>query len=511
MMRIHEPLLDFFMTLFALSSLVLWGVILSGGSFGAYAVLVLAAPLASGYLVMVNSRGQSSAAPAEPDAEHYRNRIEVGTIAIFVLLSFIFFSVSSLITILLLLGVLFLTLRQAAFCPPPFTPRSAPEKSAFMLTAALAIAVPYTLISHRPDADDALYLFFGLLPLDQPHQAIDQAMNPLLTHIGGHGRMLTSYPAIEAVVSYWTGVDFLQVHYLIVPAVAAMLSVLAYYGLFQRINGGHAALLTLMTVIILVLWGGQHRSPGNYAFVRLFQGKAMFYVVVCPYLVNLAIDVLNRRPGSKLRLAMASITGIGLTQSAIVLVPLFFAGMALATWLVYREPLKSGRHLPFAGGFALCLLLAGAMVVYLGDVPTAPPWGFDLRRSLHFSFGGGLLLRGDFSSLRGAFGIASIGLLPLLAQGAAKHKAVMAASVGVMLVVLNPITIFLVDQITGSLVYRLQWLLPVAGAAAAGIFLAADFISRGRAASAAFALHPWFDRIHHAWSDNVYNVSQLTS
>ena len=63
LMRIHEHLLDFCVTLFALSSLVLWGIILSGGTFNTYAVLVLLVPLVSAYLVFINSRGQIPSAP----------------------------------------------------------------------------------------------------------------------------------------------------------------------------------------------------------------------------------------------------------------------------------------------------------------------------------------------------------------------------------------------------------------------------------------------------------------
>ena len=65
------------------------------------------------------------------------------------------------------------------------------------------IAVSYTLISHRYDPDDALYLFFGLLPLDQHMQAIN------LLPMFDTARMPVSYPTIEAVVSYWTGISFL--------------------------------------------------------------------------------------------------------------------------------------------------------------------------------------------------------------------------------------------------------------------------------------------------------------
>ena len=466
-MRIHEYLLDFFMTLFALSSLVLWGITASGGSFNAYAVLVLTVPLVAGYLVMMNSRGYIPSAPVETAVERYGTRLGIETITIIALLLFIFYSKFSLVTVVLLLVAVFLFMRQTATWPRPFTSISALEKSPFIPGAAMFIAVSYTLASHRFDSDDALYLFFGLLPLDQPMQAIN------LLPMYDTARMLVSYPTIEAVISYWTGISFLQVHYLVVPGLAAMLSVFAYYGLFQRIGSGHAGILTLMTIIILILWGGEGRSPGNFTFVRLYQGKAMFYAVACPYLVSSAIGILTRRPGSSLRLVMASISGIGLTQSAIVLVPIFFTGLILATWLVYRDSPIGARSLPFLTGLVVFIALTACMVAYLGKVPISIRPVLSFKEALGIVFGDGL---------RGPFGIASIALLPLLAQDIAKHKAVIATIIALMLTALNPVVGFLAGQVAWSLAWRLQWLLPVAGIVALGIFLVADFIARGKPA-----------------------------
>ena len=267
-------------------------------------------------------------------------------------------------------------------------------------------------------------------------------------------------------------VDYLQVYYLLIPALAAMLSALAYHGLFQRINRGYAELLTLMSIIILILWADESRSPGNFAFATLGIGKAMFYTVVCPYLVSSAMGVLTRRPGSSFRLAMASISGIGLTQSAVVLVPLFFTGLILATWLVYRESPISARSLPFLAGVAVFIALSAGIVAYLGKIPGATnPRDFSLREALDIVFGDGL---------RGPFGVASIALLPLLAQDRVKHKAVIATIIALMLTALNPVVVFLAGQIVWSLTWRLQWLLLPAATAATGIFIVAHYISRAK-------------------------------
>ena len=466
-MRIHEHLLDFFMTLFALSSLALWGVVVSGGSFNTYAVLLLSIPLLSGYLVMINNRGHISAAPVENNAEHRENGSGVLSLLIFALVLIIFYVESNLITVSLLLIVLLMLIQQSKIHPKTFNKHSFVEGSPYLLGAAIVIAVSYTLASHRPTADDALYLFFGLLPLDQPQQAIISLPQY------NAGRMLVSYPTIEAVISYWTRIDFLQVYYLIVPALVAVLSVLAYHSLFQRINRGYAELLTLMSIIILILWADESRSPGNFAFATLGIGKAMFYTVVCPYLVSSSMGVLTRRPGSSFRLAMASISGIGLTQSAVVLAPLFFTGLILATWLVYRESPISARSLPFLAGVAVFIALSAGIVAYLGKIPGVAinPRDFSLREALDIVFGDGL---------RGPFGVASIALLPLLAQDRVKHKAVIATIIALMLTALNPVVVFLAGQIVWSLTWRLQWLLLPAATAATGIFIVAHYISRAK-------------------------------
>ena len=465
MKRIHEYLLDFFMTLFALSSLALWGIALSGGSFSTYAVLMLAVPLVAGYLVMVNSQKHIPSAPASTTDERYEKRFGVESVAVLVLLLFIYFSDSGLVMAVLMLLVVLLLLRQTRTHPQPFTSFSALEKSPFIPGAALVIAVSYTLVSHRPTQDDALYLFFGLLPLNQPTQAIN------LFPMYDTARLLVSYPIIEAVVSYWTGANYLKVYYLVVPALAAMLSVFAYYGLFQRIGGGYAGILTLMTIIILILWGDETRSPGNFAFATFGIGKAMFYAVGCPYLVSSAIGILTRRPGSNLRLATAVISGVGLTQSAIVLVPLFLTGLILAALLVYREPPKQARYLPFLAGLSIFLALGASVVAYLGKIPTTNPPDSSLREALDVVFGDGL---------RGPLSIASIALLPLLAQDREKHKAVIATIIALMLISLNPVVVFLAGQIVWSLTWRLQWLLLLAATASTGILLVADFIARGK-------------------------------
>ena len=82
-------------------------------------------------------------------------------------------------------------------------------------------------------------------------------------------------------------------------------------------------------------------------------------------------------------------------------------------------------------------------------------------------------------------------------------KRLLRVSAGLVLIVLNPVVVFLVSQIAWSLAWRLQWLLPVAGTVALGIFLVADFIARGKPTFTAAALRSGFGRICHARPDNI--------
>ena len=169
---------------------------------------------------------------------------------------------------------------------------------------------------------------------------------------------------------------------------------------------------------------------------------------------------------------MACISGVGLAHSAIILVPLFFTGLILGAWLVYRESPIGARSLPFLTWLFIFIALAAGMIAYLGKVPgTLNPRDFSLREVLDSVFGDGL---------RGPLSIASIALFPLLAQDRARHQAVIAIIVALMLTALNPGVVFLVGQIVWSLTWRLQWLLLPAATAATGIFLAAHLIARGK-------------------------------
>ena len=128
--------------LLALSSVVLWGIVFSGGSFDTYAVLLLAVPLVSVYMVTVNNRGCIPAAPVENTAKHRENRLEGASLVIFVLILFIYFVESNLIAVSLLFVVILMLIQQSKMRPKTLNSYSFEDGSPYVLIAAIELPFP---------------------------------------------------------------------------------------------------------------------------------------------------------------------------------------------------------------------------------------------------------------------------------------------------------------------------------------------------------------------------------
>lgn len=488
----------------ALANLTLWAVIVTGGSFRVYAwTLPAALALGAAAAVWLGARSSARAPPppvpetSTPDPEQnvrWMDRTGPRIALLAALLVALYLLPTDLPVLVLLPFAFLLAVRWPApghlqdTHTPPFS--STHENPWPWLAAALVIAIGYTLASHRPDGDDGFYLFYGLLPLDRP----DEPFRQLSAGLWQQREMLTSYPVLGAAIADWTGLDFLSAYYLVVPAGMAALCVLAHRSLFEQISREHAALLTLMTVILLVLWGDVHRSPGNFAFVRLFQGKAMFYAVLVPWFLGAVLGLLNHAPGSGSRLATATVVAIGFTHSAIVLIPVFFAALIASQMCAGgRGGLRSGQMRGLMVALAIALAVVLVLIVHTSRIPfnLRVPVPLENLMSTPMAALGALIGQIDAprlhhaltfvfgDSLRGLVGFAGLALIPLFARDAAHHRALVVLVASIVLIALNPVLVELTERITSSLAWRLQWMFPIAAVLAAAIFLLAHRLAHG--------------------------------
>ncbi len=337
--------------------------------------------------------------------------------------------------------------------------RTSPPLGPLLILAFLAVA--YTLSAHRPDADDEYYLSTTLRLMQRSHQKL-QDFSFMDTAYS-----LLSYNSVEAALAFISKAPILGIYYFVFPAIAAFVSVFVSYRLFHSLVGQHAFLATLLFVVIVIMWGDGHRSPGNFSFVRLFQAKAVFCLLIVPALLIYSIEVyLHQSVSTIILLTLATSAGIGTTQTAVILVPLLLLMSAafLVPNLKRNASLSSSRGVTGRSGVvvligvALVFTLAVGLLWNIGQTPQGR--GTMLApQTIDYTLGSGP---------RTFLAFFCLFLLPFLVDTrlriAMTFLVVVAATVA-----LSPMLALLVGWLSQSATWRIVWIIPFALAVALAI------------------------------------------
>ena len=213
-------------------------------------------------------------------------------------------------------------------------PPAAPQTGGWRwLWALCLLCVAVTLTLHRPDADDPFYLHLAVAAVDQPEAPLIAA--DTLHGIPGVPLPMPIYKVqalelLQAALAFLTPLRVLDVAHILFPALAAVLLVLAQARLIRLLAPGRWLWGTAMLVAVLLCIGEPHRSYGNFAFVRLYQGKAILLSVMLPLVAATALE-FALAPGWRRfwRLAAAQIAAVGISATALWAAPIT-AGLALA-------------------------------------------------------------------------------------------------------------------------------------------------------------------------------------
>ena len=216
------------------------------------------------------------------------------------------------------------------------------QSALFWLTATVVVIL--TLIAHRPDLDDTLYLNLAVSAADAPAEPIRQLdrQHAIARDIPiKRSSRLSSLGMLAAAISWLTGIPVIALFHLVLPPLAALLVLLANRELFRILIPRHWAFGVLAVVVFLIADGETHRSYGNFSFVRLHQGKAVMVSAFVPLVIAYAME-LARRPTSRgwWRLAAVQIAAIGFSSSALIVAPVAAALGAVAG--VFQAP-STGR------------------------------------------------------------------------------------------------------------------------------------------------------------------------
>jgi len=273
----------------------------------------------------------------------------------------------------------------------------------------------------------------------------------------------TSLELLAGVLSRITHLRVLDVCHLLLPGLVGLLTPLALARLLRLLDARRWPYAVFATLLFLIYDGGSHGSYGNFSFVRLFQGKAMFITMVAPLIMAHGVRfALFPSPRTFVMLAAAQIAALGTTVTAFWAAPLL-AGLAVLCAVPPRwsgwKTLALGALSPLylvALGLYFKLQEGGASAVraMAGGADDAPSARLELIDKAY-----GMVL-GHRLELVAAISVALLAW-PLCRTALARRFAVV-FPLAFFAVLGNPWLATRVASVTTSAIYwRVVWLLPV--------------------------------------------------
>ncbi len=340
--------------------------------------------------------------------------------------------------------------------PPEKAPRPISRSTAIALMfLALASAV-LVYAAHRPDPDDANFVGFAA-------DAVAHPALPVLSHdvlYGGDNLPLIlptyavdSYELFIALLARWFGGAPIWWAHAVVPTALAAFLPFAWARLMRSVIPRHWVLATVLALTLLALLGEAHRSVGNFAFVRLFQGKAVLASIGIPLLYSYAWDFADTGAfWDWVMLAGCSIACVGFSAAALFVVP-----MALGTVAPAGLPKKTLVLLGLAP--AIYPLVRG--LALRGSFNAVAPVFNSVQRTAANTVREGFGAHGQYILL------AALLAGPFLARSPRLRFRLAITALIYFLVALNPFLFkFIARLTTPESVWRTLWSVPVAGVAA---------------------------------------------
>ncbi|MBK9020717.1 MAG: hypothetical protein IPL72_12200 [Sulfuritalea sp.] len=177
-----------------------------------------------------------------------------------------------------------------------------------------------------------------------------------------NGYILTSYDYIRAAFSWATEIPILVSYYLIWPAFIAALVVVFQFRLFRLAGVTNIVLASVVFFVVMLAWGDVHRTPANFGFVRLFQGKGpLIWLAIPAALYYWLRHMQSNGTRPLILLYCAIVASVGFSPTG-VLTGLLLVGLFTAATLV------SGRFARVYWRRAIAICLAGVYPLLIGLV-----------------------------------------------------------------------------------------------------------------------------------------------
>ncbi len=352
-----------------------------------------------------------------------------------------------------------------------------------VVIAASIGAAALSLIANRPDADDVFYVnrssaveALGVLPLRDTMYG-DQ----VFAMIPGQYPPVASFEALLGTIAAVFGVPAASITYYVVPPLGSILAILALWRLLAGWDVRRPQVAFVVALTYLAFGGAFHASFGNTWIERMWQGKILFISILVPTLLVYLVRCIRwgRRSDAALATA-AAIAGVGLTSTAIYLLPIFFAVGAIATLLLGAARRALPMLVPI--GYLVVIGLVWLLLSGVGETAPAEP-GADPSASLAPT------TADIVTKVLGTGPYLIVGLLAALLGWVAireRHARVLVLLlVATAALVVSPLGLAAMDVVNlpSSIRWRMLWLVPVP--ALLGAFAAGAGSRLGRAGATA--------------------------
>ena len=325
------------------------------------------------------------------------------------------------------------------------------------VTALIAFGVAVVAITHRPDQDDSQYLNFVVTAMDFP-------LEPLFSHSGlwqdpkvpleSPIYRFHTYELLVAALSDAFGVHHKTVYYLLLPSILGGVALLVHWRLAQYLVPQYALSVLLAWVVLIIALGESHQEFGNFAFVRLYQGKSLLVTIALPLCLLLGLRFAESPDGPRaLALGMTVIASTGLSGSALATVP-FVVAATLCGGLLGASRVSVTRII--AGGLASGLFLCAIGLFLVGSIKS----GYEIHGVSLFASGPGLsIVLGE--GILGTLILVLFPIAPLFVAGFRRRRLYALTTLIFVGVVLNPWSgDFLAKNLDKALEWRLFWSVP---------------------------------------------------
>jgi len=451
---------------FAVWTVCVHAVVAAGGNLNQLLVVfAIAALLVAGALFWLSRRAANEPVPEPPPPPATRARalwiFQFAGLAIGLGLALAAATVSSAsffwwsaVGLLGCAAALFLLGEPAAVAPPS---RGRWPEIALWTLAAFGLFV--ALAAHRPDLDDSFYVNVAVAAADFPDRALlgrdtMLGVENLPLHMPAH--RVHTYELWNGALSYVTGTRAIYAFHWFSAGLFALLLPLAHAKLFRLLTPRVWPWAVAAVLVVLLGAGETHRWYGNFAFVRIWQGKGIYLFVFMPLVYAYAMQFALRPSLSRWGLLFAAQTAaVGCSSSAVWAAPV---GAFTALCCVVR-PTPGGLRrfllgaLASAYALAVGFLLKGDLQGLIGPTIETHAFGAPLESALRTVLGSARLW---------LFGVAAVlSAWACCGRGLAQRFAI-AVPLTVWLVLLNPyIHHWVTANLTGPSFWRSMWSLPV--------------------------------------------------